>query len=123
LGINWLWTGNQAAGIKFLTAKKTISTIHRLLSHPLPLPPTPRPPFDTLHTNNFNKTRNQSEASSKFFHSSTHNYTDKKENKMFLKYKEIQSGAVAKSYMRKGFLIYKEMHKYFPINEEAVSHI
>jgi hypothetical protein len=31
--------------------------------------------------------------------------TDKKENKIFLIYKEIQSGAVAKSYMRKGFLI------------------
>jgi hypothetical protein len=27
-------------------------------------------------------------------------YTDKKENKIFLVYKEIQSGAVAKSYMR-----------------------
>jgi hypothetical protein len=26
-------------------------------------------------------------------------YTDKKENKMFLIYKEIQNGAVAKSYM------------------------
>ncbi len=38
-------------------------------------------------------------------------------------YKEIQSGAVAKSYMRKGFVIYEEMRKYFPINEEAVSHI
>jgi hypothetical protein len=50
-------------------------------------------------------------------------YTDKKENKMFLIYKEIQSGAVGKSYMRKGFLIYKEMRKYFPIYEEAVSHI
>jgi hypothetical protein len=24
-------------------------------------------------------------------------------------------------YMRKGFLIYEEMHKYFPIYEEAVS--
>jgi hypothetical protein len=36
-------------------------------------------------------------------------YTDKKENKIFLIYKEIQSGAVAKSYMRKGFLIYEEM--------------
>jgi hypothetical protein len=33
---------------------------------------------------------------------------------------EIQSGAVAKSYMRKGFLIYEEMHNYFPIYEEAV---
>ncbi len=41
----------------------------------------------------------------------------------FLIYKEIQSGAVAKSYVRKGFLIYEEMHKYFPIYEEAVSHI
>ncbi len=50
-------------------------------------------------------------------------YTDKKENKIFLIYKEIQSGAVAKSYIRKGFLIYEEMRKYFPIYEEAVSHI
>jgi hypothetical protein len=48
--------------------------------------------------------------------------TDKKENQTFLIYKEIQSGAVAKSYMRKGFLIYEEMPKYFPIYEEAVSH-
>jgi hypothetical protein len=32
-------------------------------------------------------------------------YTDKKENQVFLIYREIQSGAVAKSYMRKGFLI------------------
>jgi hypothetical protein len=30
-------------------------------------------------------------------------YTDKKENQFFLIYKEIQSGAVAKSYMRKYF--------------------
>jgi hypothetical protein len=41
-------------------------------------------------------------------------HTDKKENKIFLICKEIQSGAVAKSYMRKGFLIYEEMHNYFP---------
>jgi hypothetical protein len=47
----------------------------------------------------------------------------KKENKIFLIYKEIQSGAVAKSYMRKGFLIYEKRRKYFPIYEEAVSHI
>jgi hypothetical protein len=33
-------------------------------------------------------------------------YTDKKENQIFLIYKEIQSGAVAKSYMRKVFLYY-----------------
>jgi hypothetical protein len=49
--------------------------------------------------------------------------TDKKENQIFLIFKEIQSGAVAKSYMRKGFLIYEEMCKYFPTCEEAVSHI
>ncbi len=47
--------------------------------------------------------------------------TDKKENQIFLKYQEIQIGAVAKSYMRKGFLIYEEMRKYFSIYEEAVS--
>jgi hypothetical protein len=32
-------------------------------------------------------------------------------------------GAVAKSYMRKGFQIYEEMRKYLAIYEEAVSHI
>jgi hypothetical protein len=35
--------------------------------------------------------------------------TDKKEKKIFLIYKEIQMGAVAKSYTRKGFLVYEEM--------------
>ena len=49
--------------------------------------------------------------------------TDKKENQIFLIYKAFQSGAVAKSYMRKGFLIYEEMRKYSPKYEEAVSHI
>jgi len=48
-------------------------------------------------------------------------YTDKKENKIFLIYKEIQSGEVAKSYVRKGFLIYEEMRKYFPIYDFATS--
>ncbi len=33
-------------------------------------------------------------------------YTDKKENKIFLIYKEIQMGSVAKSYVGEGFLIY-----------------
>jgi hypothetical protein len=37
---------------------------------------------------------------------------------MIKKKKEILSGAVAKSYMRKGFLIYEEMRKYVPIYEE-----
>ncbi len=32
-------------------------------------------------------------------------------------------GAVAKSYMMKGFLIYEEMRKYLVIYEEAISHI
>jgi hypothetical protein len=43
-------------------------------------------------------------------------YTDKKTNFPHT-YKEIQSGAVAKSYMRKGFLIYEEIRKYFPMYE------
>jgi hypothetical protein len=47
-------------------------------------------------------------------------YTDKKENQIFLINKEIQSGAVAKAYMRKGFQIYEEICKYFPIYEEVV---
>ncbi len=38
-------------------------------------------------------------------------------------YKEIQNGAVTKTHMRKGFLIYEEIRKYLPIYEEAVSHI
>jgi hypothetical protein len=47
-------------------------------------------------------------------------YTDKKENKIFLIFKEIRNGAVAKSYMRKGYLIYEEIRKYLVIYEEAV---
>ncbi len=38
-------------------------------------------------------------------------------------YKEIQLGAVAKSYLRKGFLKYEEMRKYLTTYEEAVNHI
>ncbi len=49
--------------------------------------------------------------------------TDKKENTIFLIYKEIQMGAGAKSYMTKGFLIDEEMCKYLTIYEEAVSHM
>ncbi len=36
----------------------------------------------------------------------TDEYTDKKENLIFLIYKEIQNGAVAKSYMTNGLLIH-----------------
>jgi hypothetical protein len=50
-------------------------------------------------------------------------YTDKKEKEIFLIYKEIQMGSVAKSYMRKGFLLYEEMRKYLVIYEETVSYI
>jgi hypothetical protein len=46
--------------------------------------------------------------------------TDKKESQIFLIYKKIQNGAVAKSVMRKGFLIYEEMRKYLTIYEKAV---
>jgi hypothetical protein len=39
--------------------------------------------------------------------------TDKKENQVFPIYKEIQSGAVAKSYMTYGLLIYGEIFTHF----------
>ncbi len=42
-------------------------------------------------------------------------YTDIKEKKIFLIYKEILIGAFAKLFMRKGFLIYEKMRKYVPI--------
>ncbi len=50
----------------------------------------------------------------------TVHYTGQKENKIFLIYKDIQMGSGAKSYMRKGFLIYEEMHNIFTIYEEVV---
>ncbi len=43
-------------------------------------------------------------------------YTDKKENQIFLIYREIQSGAVAKSFMTNGLLIYGEIFSHFLIN-------
>ncbi len=42
-------------------------------------------------------------------------YTDKKENQNFLIYKEIQSKAVAKSYMTISLLIYGEIFAHFLI--------
>jgi hypothetical protein len=48
--------------------------------------------------------------------------TDKK-TKIFLIYREVKIGSVAKSYMRKGFLKYEEMLKYLTIYEETASHI
>ncbi len=49
--------------------------------------------------------------------------TDKKENKIFLIYKEILNGAVAKSYMTNGLLIYGEIFPHFLIYYEALPHI
>jgi hypothetical protein len=40
-------------------------------------------------------------------------YTDKKENQIFLINKEIQNGAVAKSYMTNDLLIYGEIFAHF----------
>ncbi len=42
-------------------------------------------------------------------------YTDKKEKKILLIIKEIQNGAVAKSYMTNGLLIYGEIFAHFLI--------
>jgi hypothetical protein len=42
-------------------------------------------------------------------------YTDKKENQIFLIYKEIHNGAVAKSYVTNGLLIYGEILAHFLI--------
>jgi hypothetical protein len=42
-------------------------------------------------------------------------HTDKKDNQIFLIYKENQSGAVAKSYMTNGLLIYGEIFAHFLI--------
>jgi hypothetical protein len=42
-------------------------------------------------------------------------YTDKKENQICLIYKEIQSGAVAKSFMTNGLIIYGEIFSHFLI--------
>jgi hypothetical protein len=39
-------------------------------------------------------------------------YTDKKDKKIFLMYKEIQMRAVAKSYMRRGFLRYEDIFRH-----------
>jgi hypothetical protein len=49
--------------------------------------------------------------------------TDKKESKLFLIYKEIQNGAVAKSYVNNGLIIYGKIFAHFLINFEALPHI
>ncbi len=47
-------------------------------------------------------------------------YTDEKENKIFLIYREIQMGLGAKSYLRKGFLYMRKCTNIFPIYEEPL---
>jgi hypothetical protein len=46
---------------------------------------------------------------------------DKKENQIFLIYKEIQNGAVAKSYMTNGLLIHGEIFEHFLIYDFATA--
>jgi hypothetical protein len=48
-------------------------------------------------------------------------YTYKKENQIFLIYKEIRNGAVAKSYMTNGLLIYGEIFAHFLIYDFATA--
>jgi hypothetical protein len=50
-------------------------------------------------------------------------YTDKKENQNFPIYKEIYNGAVAKSYITNGLLIYGEIFPHLIIYWEALPHI
>ncbi len=50
-------------------------------------------------------------------------YTDKKENEIFLMYKEILIRSVAKSYMRKGFLLYEEYIFFFCKGLVAVANL
>jgi hypothetical protein len=66
------------------------------------------------------KTSKGQEKFSKVFVCWSDVYTDKKEKKIFLIYIKIQMGAVAKSYMRMGFLIFAEMRTYLVIYEEAL---
>ncbi len=42
-------------------------------------------------------------------------YTEKQEKQIFLKYKKIENGAVAKSYVTNGLLIYGEIFAHFLI--------
>ncbi len=48
---------------------------------------------------------------------------DKKEKQNFPIYKEIQNGAVAKSYITNGLLIYGEIFPHFMIYWETLPHI
>ncbi len=45
------------------------------------------------------------------------NHTDKNENKIFLIYKEVETGAVSNSYMSNGLLIYEQIFAHFLIRK------
>ncbi len=47
----------------------------------------------------------------------------KNKNKISSYIRKFRNGAVAKSYMREGFLIYEEICKYLKIYEEATTYI
>jgi hypothetical protein len=51
------------------------------------------------------------------------NYTHKKDDKIFLIYKEIQNGSVEKSHITNGLHIYGEIFVHILIYQEALSHI
>jgi hypothetical protein len=72
------------------------------LPHPPP-PPTPST-WGKISSCSSSKTSNCNPPSNSFDFGE--GYTDKEENQMFFIYKEIQNGAVAKSYMTNGLLIY-----------------
>jgi hypothetical protein len=67
--------------------------------------------MNNLRTVSFNDSRSWKRTAS----------TDQNENEIFLICKEIQLGSVAKSYMRKGLLLYEEMRRCLAVYEEAVS--
>jgi hypothetical protein len=82
-------------------------------------PPTPTP-VQWRHPKNVTPIAHRYPSPARPEIDTTSRHTDKKENGLFLIYKEIQMGSVAKSCMRNGFLIYEEMRKYLTIYEEVV---
>ncbi len=70
---------------------------------------------DPLHENVLLKDTHSVSQEDKFAYGEGKPCTDKKENQIFLIYKEIENGAVAKSYMTNGLLIYGEIFAHFLI--------
>ncbi len=104
-------TTHKPVGIVELVSR---TVVDRLPQDALLLPPAPPPGLCP-------GTRHQVQSPKIRLNNGT--CTDKKENQIFLIYKEIQMGLGAKSNMRKVFLLYDEMRKFFPIYVEVVSHM